>query len=83
MHYAEQKKIKINSDVWFVSYANLPMVHYLKYQPVASVEQFPNIQGQKATQMLLELLANKEVEPVSDPAHYKIIVDSKLVIYNE
>jgi len=83
MHYAEQKKIKINNDIWFVSYANLPMVHYLKYQPVASVEQFPNIQGQKATQMLLELLANKETEPVNDPAHYKIIVDSKLVVYNE
>ncbi len=84
MHYAQQKKVRINKDVWFVSYANLPLTTYLKYQPAASVEQFPYIQGQKATQMLLELLSKKEeTEEKADPVHYKIIVDSKLVIYDE
>jgi LacI family transcriptional regulator len=84
MHYAQQKKVRINKDVWFVSYANLPLTTYLKYQPAASVEQFPYIQGQKATQMLLELLNKKEEEDEkTDPIHYKIIVDSKLVIYDE
>ena len=82
MKYAQQKKLQINKDLLFVSYANMPMVHYLKYQPAASVEQFPNIQGQKAAQMLLELLAKKE-ETTNDPEHYKIIVDSRLVIYNQ
>ncbi|WP_153797862.1 LacI family DNA-binding transcriptional regulator [Foetidibacter luteolus] len=81
MHYAALKKVEVNKDIWFVSYANLPMVHYLKYQPAASVEQFPNLQGKKATEMLLELLTKKEEE--GDTSHYKIIVDSKLVVYNE
>jgi LacI family transcriptional regulator len=56
MYYTQQQKIKINKDVCFVSYANLPFTHYLKYCPMASVEQYPYKQGQKATEMLLELL---------------------------
>ena len=80
MHYTQQQKLKINKDVCFVSYANLPFTNYLKYCPLASVEQFPYKQGQKATEMLLELLAKTD-EPAI-PSFYKIILDSQLVIYN-
>ncbi|QEC68183.1 LacI family transcriptional regulator [Panacibacter ginsenosidivorans] len=80
MHYAHQQKIKINKDVCFVSYANLPFTHYLKYCPMASVEQYPYKQGQKATEMLLELLDKNEEEAA--PTNYKIILDSQLVVYN-
>ena len=80
MHCAQQMKIKINKDVCFVSYANLPYVTYLKYSPMASVEQYPYSQGQKATEMLLELLDTKEKEK-PESINYKIILDSQLVVY--
>jgi len=82
MHYAQQQKVKINKDVCFVSYANLPFTHYLKYCPMASVEQYPYKQGQKATEMLMELLEKNEEETAVVPTNYKIILDSQLVVYD-
>jgi len=77
--YAQLKKKKINKDISFVSYANLPLSQYTTFPPLASVEQFPYQQGQKATETLLELLQSREE---SDNAFYKIIIDSKLAIHN-
>jgi len=82
MQYANEQKIKINTDVCFVSYANLPMVQYLKYSPLASVEQHPYLQGQKASDMLIELL-NKKDDAKEIPGAYKIIIDSQLIVYNK
>ncbi len=82
MQYANEQKIKINTDVCFVSYANLPMVQYLKYSPLASVEQHPYLQGQKASEMLIELL-NKKDDAKEIPGAYKIIIDSQLIVYNK
>jgi len=78
MHYAHQNKIKINKDICFVSYANLPFTRYLKYCPMASVEQYPYEQGRKATEILLDLLAKKD--DAATPVNYKIILDSQLAI---
>ena len=75
VQYAVKKKYKINEDLTFVSYANLPISHYTAFPPVASVEQFPYAQGQRATQALLEILA----DPAS--AWKKITLESKLVIH--
>ena len=80
MHYANQKKVKINKDICFVSYANLPFTNYLKYCPMASVEQYPYEQGQKAAETLLELLEKKDESTTM--VNYKIILDSQLVINN-
>ena len=78
VEYARRLKLKINQDITFVSYANLPVSHYTAFPPAASVEQYPYLQGQKATETLLELLKNKnEFETTS---YKKIIVDSKLII---
>ena len=82
MHYAQEQKVKVNKDICFVSYANFPFAKYLRYSPMASVEQFPYIQGQKATEMLLELL-KKNDESETNPGYYKIILDSQLIIYNQ
>ncbi len=49
---ALRKKKKINKDICFVSFANLPISTYSAFPPMASVEQFPYIQGQKATDIL-------------------------------
>jgi LacI family transcriptional regulator len=83
--YAAQQvrkmKLKINKDVCFVSYANLPISHFTAFPPLASVEQFPYQQGQKATETLIELLGQKGKEdPAINKTYYKIILESQLVV---
>lgn len=83
MHYTNQKNIRVNKDIVFVSYANLPMMHYLKYSPVASVEQHPYQQGQKAAEIMIELLHKKEDDNNQDEVFSAITIDSKLVVYTK
>lgn len=79
VQYAIQQKLRINKDITFVSYANLPISNYTAFPPVASVEQFPHMQGQKAMETLLGLLSRNETE---NQTYYKIILESQLVIHN-
>jgi LacI family transcriptional regulator len=79
VQYARQQKLKINKDISFVSYANLPISNYTAFPPLASVEQFPYLQGQKAMQTLLGLLSENEIE---NRTYYKIILESQLVIHD-
>lgn len=81
---AKKMKLKINKDICFVSYANLPLSNYTAYPPLASVEQFPYQQGQKATETLIELLQKKDNgEPENNNAtYYKIILESQLVVHD-
>jgi len=79
---AIKHKIKINKDLCFVSYANLTISNYTAYPPMASVEQFPYLQGQKATEILLELLSRSDEEQ-ANMTYYKIILDSQLVIHEK
>lgn len=78
--YARSLHMKINEDITFVSYANLPVSHYTDFPPVASVEQYPYEQGQKVTETLLELLTMKD--DVKTPSYYKIVLESRLIIHN-
>lgn len=55
IQYAK-KKLKINKDICFESYANLPITKYLEFPPLASVEQYTYDQGKKATKILFDLL---------------------------
>lgn len=81
VQYARTLQMKINEDITFVSYANLPISHYTAFPPVASVEQYPYQQGQKATETLLELLSNKDDSKTN--SYCKIILESKLIIHND
>lgn len=80
VQYARTQKLRINKDICFVSYANLPISHYTAFPPMASVEQFPYLQGQKATETLLELLNNKDSRQEGANTYYKIILESQLVV---
>jgi LacI family repressor for deo operon, udp, cdd, tsx, nupC, and nupG len=75
VQYALEQRLEINKDITFVSYANLPLSSYMAYPPIASVEQYPYQQGQKATEILLELLS----KPGTDTFH-TITLDSRLVL---
>lgn len=62
--YAFQQGLKINRDIAFVSYANLPITEYTAFPPLLSLEQYPYGQGEKAMQMMMDLLsAQKENAP--------------------
>lgn len=74
--YARGLGLQINKDIEFVSYANLPLINFMDQVPTASVEQYPYLQGQKAADILLDLLSNKDND---QQAYYKVIIESKLV----
>ncbi len=82
---AQKMKFKINKDICFVSYANLPLTNYTAYPPLASVEQFPYLQGQKATETLIDLLSQKNnaLAENGNAAYYKIILESQLMVHNK
>lgn len=77
--HARRQNIDIGKDLEVVSYSNLPLINYMDHAPSASVEQFPSLQGQKAADILLDLLKNKSNKPEEQTAYYKIIIESQLV----
>ncbi len=70
--YTRNQGLRINKDIFFVSYANLPVTSYLDDPPIASVEQFPFEQAERATEMLLQLIAKKEVNK-------KLVLEGRVV----
>jgi LacI family transcriptional regulator, repressor for deo operon, udp, cdd, tsx, nupC, and nupG len=79
---AKNMKLKINKDISFVSYANLPISNYTAHPPLASVEQFSYQQGQKAMEILLDLLAKDKSEK-ENTTFYKIILEPQLVLHTK
>lgn len=73
------KKYWGNYKLEFVSYANTPMLNFISDEPIASVEQFPALQGQKAFDILFNLIDNKAHD---SNAFYKIIIESELVSHH-
>jgi DNA-binding LacI/PurR family transcriptional regulator len=71
--------LKINKDIFFVSYANLPVTSYLDEPPIASVEQFPYLQAEKATDILFQLINNKGGEGIER----KVVLESKVIVNKE
>jgi DNA-binding LacI/PurR family transcriptional regulator len=78
--YARSQNIKINKDIFFVSYANLPITDYMDNPPLVSVEQFPFLQAEKATETLINLINAKD-KP-GEPIERKVVLDSKLIMHH-
>ena len=78
IHYARQKKLAINKDICFVSYANVPVTQYVEYPPLASVEQFPYDQGVSATELLFRLIEKKTAR--QEAPYENIVLRSELII---
>jgi LacI family transcriptional regulator len=75
--YTRGQGLKINKEIFFVSYANLPITSYMDDPPIASVEQFPYQQAEKATEILMRLIQSKgEYENIP----HKILLESKVVV---
>ena len=77
VQYALEQGLQIGKDLTFVSYANLPLSSFMAFPPLASVEQYPYLQGQKATEILLDIINCKQYE------FKHVIIDSRLVIGDE
>ncbi len=77
IRYCRTQGIRINKDIVFVSYANLPITSYLDDPPLASVEQYPFQQAEKAADLLFRLILPKENEL---PGPEKFILEGKVVI---
>jgi len=80
--YARLQKLRINKDICFVSYARQSWNGYTAFPPIAAVEQFPYLQGQKAVETLLELFNKREFETDNNHTYYKIIIESELKLNN-
>ncbi len=78
--YSRSQGVKINKDIFFVSYANLPITSYMDEPPLVSVEQFPYQQAEKATEILFQLIQNKGLK---EDIPKKLILESKLVVNME
>jgi len=81
VQYAEKHGIKVNKDIVFVSYANLPITTYTAHPPLVSLEQYPHAQGEKAMQLMIKLL-NKKTTEDSAVEYLQEQLDAKLVIHD-
>ena len=78
--YTRDMGLKINKDIFFVSYANLPITSYLDEPPIASVEQFPYQQAEKATEILFRLINAKGSK---ENIEKKLVLESKVIVNRE
>lgn len=78
IQYARSAGYKINEDLYFVSYANLPITCYLEYPPMASVEQYPYEQGAKAVDVLMQVLACDTEQP-----YQNVEIEGRLMVHQK
>lgn len=69
--------LSLKNDIEFVSYANSPMISFMEHPPIASVEQFPAVQGQRAIDTLLNLINSKDDK--EQQGYYRINIESQLI----
>jgi LacI family transcriptional regulator len=78
IRYARREGLRINKDIYFVSFANLPITYYLDNPPFASVEQFPFEQAEKAADMLLKFI-NKDFDDANQSRN--LVLEGEVVIH--
>ncbi len=83
IQYARKSKLKINKDICFVSYANLPITNYLEFPPLASVEQYPYEQAKKATEILFDLLIADDNDTDKKQSYSNILIEGRLIVHKK
>ena len=78
---AKSKNLVINKDIYFISFANLPIWSYMSDRPFASIEQFPQMQAEKATEILFSLLEANAEDPKKVAGYQQVIFDSELILH--
>lgn len=82
VQYAQQEGILVNKDIIFVSYANLPITNYTEHPPLVSIEQYPYGQGEKAMEIMIQILGEKTENNKAQPgAYYSEELPATLVMH--
>ena len=76
IRYAKQRGIVLNQDMFFISYANYPLLKYMDNPPMGSIEQYPDKQAQKAAEILFDCIDKKEYTETPQD----VVFPSKLVL---
>jgi LacI family transcriptional regulator, repressor for deo operon, udp, cdd, tsx, nupC, and nupG len=56
MKHAKRMNLRINEEISFVSFANDPFCEWMENPLLASIEQYPYLQGEQATTLLMDLV---------------------------
>lgn len=59
IRYTKNRGIAVNQDIFFISYANYPLWQYMDTPPLGSIEQYPDQQALKATEILFDMIDDK------------------------
>lgn len=78
MQVCRKHKLRLNKDISFVSFANLPLTAYMEQPPLASVEQHPYQIGLKAAEILLSVIDVKPGAPTVDMQ--RVMLEPTLVV---
>lgn len=81
VQYAKQIKIKVNKDIVFASYANLPITEYTFFPPVISMEQFPYQQGQRAMEIMMKVLYEKTENKSGEDHFFSEELPAKIIVH--
>lgn len=81
VQYAKQKKLKINKDIVFASYANLPITDYTSHPPKISLEQYPYDQGEKAMDIMIRILHQMEADSNTGQMIYTEKIPATLITH--
>lgn len=79
---AKENNLVINKDIFFVSFANLPIWIYMNDRPLGSIEQFPYKQGVKAAEILFSLLEIPTLTELPEPIFQQVVFESEWVIHS-
>jgi len=79
IQYAIQQNIKVNEEVIFASFANLPITNYTIHPPLMALEQYPYKQGESAMNMLLQVIDSKS-KSVESPLNAQVEVISPTLV---
>jgi len=75
MKHVRQRGIALNQDLFFISFANYPLWQYMENPPMASIEQFPGKQAQKATEILFSLIEGAD----EGPKIHDVVFESSMI----
>jgi LacI family transcriptional regulator, repressor for deo operon, udp, cdd, tsx, nupC, and nupG len=81
VQYAQQHGVQVNKDMVFVSYANLPITSYTAHPPLISIEQYPYGQGERAMEIMIDILNRKSGGHQHDEEYYNEEMAATLVMH--
>ncbi len=83
VQYAQKQNIKVNKDIVFVSYANLPITSYTAFPPLVSIEQYPRKQGQRSMEIMIDILNAKAGNSEQPTTYYKEEMQVALITHDK